>query len=67
MRPAIGAEPGIKQSSWDGAPESPIGDAVAVAAAEGYVIGGKEQEPEPYLGYYLHCAFRTWIDVLPWS
>ncbi len=39
-------------AAGSGAPESPIGD--AVAEAEGFVLDGEEQAPEPYLGYYYH-------------
>jgi Protein of unknown function (DUF2950) len=46
-----GNRDGLYWPPEEGAPESPIGDAVAEAAAEGYVIDGQEQEPEPYLGY----------------
>lgn len=35
---------------WPG-DDSPIGDFVASAAAEGYVIDGQQQEPQPYNGY----------------
>ena len=37
-----------------GIPGSPIGDAVARAAAQGYEVDGTVVEPEPYLGYYYH-------------
>lgn len=49
-----GKRDGLYWPPEDGAPDSPIGDAVAEAAAEGYVLDGQEQEPEPYLGYYYH-------------
>ncbi len=49
-----GKRDGLYWPPEDGAPESPVGDAVAEAAAEGYVVDGQEQEPEPYLGYYYH-------------
>lgn len=49
-----GTRDGLYWPPEDGAPESPIGDAVAEAAAQGYVIDGEEREPEPYLGYYFH-------------
>ena len=35
-----------------GEPQSPIGDAVAEATAEGYIVGTEDQPPRPYLGYY---------------
>lgn len=34
------------------APRSPISDAVARAAAEGYEVDGADGDPDPYLGYY---------------
>ncbi len=40
---------------WDadpGEPESPIGDFVARASANGYAVDGEDSEPDPYLGYY---------------
>jgi hypothetical protein len=36
------------------APESPVSDIVAQAAAEGYVLRGQSEPPKPYLGYYFH-------------
>jgi len=48
-----GTRDGLYWPPEDGAPESPIGDAVAEAAAQGYVIDGEAREPEPYLGYYF--------------
>jgi hypothetical protein len=35
------------------APESPIGDFMARAAAQGYAVDGEAVDPEPYLGYYF--------------
>jgi hypothetical protein len=37
-----------------GAAESPVGDFVARAAAEGFSVGGEVEAPEPYLGYVYH-------------
>jgi hypothetical protein len=51
---APGARDGLYWPPEPGAPESPIGDAVAQAAAEGYVVQGHEEDPKPYLGYYFH-------------
>jgi hypothetical protein len=40
-------------------PESPVGDFMARAAADGYsVVGGADEEPEPYLGYYYRILTR---------
>ncbi len=36
-----------------GEPASPVGDVVAEAAAEGYVVRGVDEPPKPYLGYYF--------------
>lgn len=36
----------------EGAPESPIGDFMARAAADGWSVGDAVEAPEPYLGYY---------------
>lgn len=49
-----GERDGLYWPPEDGTPDSPVGDAVAQAAAEGFVLGGEEQQPEPYLGYYYH-------------
>lgn len=35
------------------APPSPVGDFMARAAADGYDVDGKTEEPQPYLGYYF--------------
>ncbi|MEM6549533.1 MAG: DUF2950 family protein [Pseudomonadota bacterium] len=49
-----GTRDGLYWPAEDGAPESPIGDFMARAAAEGFSLDGQEVEPEPYLGYYFH-------------
>ena len=46
---------------WDaapGEPESPIGDFMARAAADGYQVDGTDVEPEPYLGYYYRVLTK---------
>ncbi len=43
---------GLYWPSEPGEPESPIGDFMARAAADGYQLDGADVEPEPYLGYY---------------
>lgn len=49
-----GKRDGLYWPPEPGAPESPIGDQVAQAAAEGYVLRGQSEPPKPYLGYYFH-------------
>jgi hypothetical protein len=49
-----GQRDGLYWPPEPGAPESPVGDIVAQAAAEGYVIRGQNEPPKPYLGYYFH-------------
>ena len=54
-----GTRDGLYWPDAPGAPESPVGDFMARAAAEGYAIeGGPEAEPEPYLGYYYRVLTR---------
>ncbi len=53
-----GTRDGLYWPQEDGAPESPVGDFVARAAAEGYSVGGQDVEPEPYLGYYFHVLAK---------
>jgi hypothetical protein len=48
-----GTRDGLYWPAEEGAPESPIGDFMARAAAEGYSVDGTEEDPEPYLGYYF--------------
>lgn len=50
---SAGKHDGLYWPSEPGAPESPIGDFMARAAADGYNIDGADVEPEPYLGYYF--------------
>jgi Protein of unknown function (DUF2950) len=41
------------------APESPVGDFMARAAADGFSVeGGSDEEPEPYLGYYFRVLTK---------
>jgi len=45
-------------------PESPVGDFMARAAAEGYSVeGGTDAEPEPYLGYYYRILTSQGPDA----
>ena len=50
---AAGTRDGLYWPDEPGAPESPIGDFMARAAADGYSVDGTDVEPEPYLGYYF--------------
>ena len=53
-----GARNGLYWPPEPGAPESPIGDFMARAAAEGYEVDGEAIEAEPYLGYYYRVLTR---------
>lgn len=53
-----GTRDGLYWPPEEGAPESPIGDFMARAAAEGYSVDGAEGDPEPYLGYYFQVLRR---------
>lgn len=53
-----GTRDGLYWPAEPGAPESPIGDFMARAAADGYTVDGADQEPEPYLGYYYRVLTR---------
>jgi hypothetical protein len=53
-----GARDGLYWPDEPGAPESPVGDFMARAAAEGYSIGGRDADPEPYHGYYFRLLQR---------
>lgn len=55
---APGQRDGLYWPEEPGAPESPVGDLIARAAAEGLVVEGREAEPEPYLGYYFRILTR---------
>ena len=48
-----GERNGLYWVSEPGAPESPIGDFVARASADGYSLGGDVSAPEPFSGYYF--------------
>jgi len=49
---------GLYWVAEEGEPESPVGDFMARAAAEGYSVEGQDVEPEPYLGYYYRVLDR---------
>ncbi|SFJ08304.1 DUF2950 family protein [Albimonas pacifica] len=44
---------GLYWPPTEGAPDSPIGDFMARASADGYAVGDAVEAPEPYLGYYF--------------
>ncbi|GAB5374212.1 MAG: DUF2950 domain-containing protein [Acuticoccus sp.] len=53
-----GARNGLYWPQEPGMPQSPIGDFIARASAEGYNVDGEASEPEPYLGYYFQILQR---------
>ena len=53
-----GTRDGLYWPDEPGAPESPIGDFMARAAADGYNVDGTDVEPEPYLGYYYRILTK---------
>lgn len=48
-----GARDGLYWPSEPGTEESPIGAFLARASDSGFSVDGKDQEPDPYLGYYF--------------
>lgn len=54
---SILSSPGLRDGLYwpdePGTEESPLGDFIARANADGYNFDGTDQEPEPYLGYYF--------------
>jgi hypothetical protein len=53
-----GRRDGLYWPPEPGAPESPIGDIMARAAADGFNIDGQDVDPVPYLGYYFRILTR---------
>jgi hypothetical protein len=53
-----GTRDGLYWPPEPGAPESPVGDFMARAAADGYNLDGTDAEPDPYLGYYFRVLTR---------
>ena len=53
-----GERDGLYWPDEPGAPESPVGDFMARAAADGYNVDGTDTEPEPYLGYYYRILTK---------
>ena len=49
-----GTRDGLYWPPEEGAPDSPVGDFVARAAAEGFTVDEEEVGPEPCLGYVYH-------------
>lgn len=53
-----GRRDGLYWPEEEGAPESPVGDFLARASAEGYSFDGSDADPEPYHGYYFRILTR---------
>lgn len=49
---------GLYWPDAEGAPESPVGDFLARASAEGYSFDGGDEEPVPYHGYYFRILTK---------
>lgn len=64
---AILSDPGKRNGLYwpaePGEPESPLGDLVARASADGYDVEGAASDPEPYLGYYYRILTRQGEDA----
>lgn len=59
-----GTRNGLHWPSEPGVPDSPVGDLMARASAEGYASGDVVREPEPYLGY-LYKVLRRQGSAAP--
>ncbi|HET9068101.1 MAG TPA: DUF2950 domain-containing protein, partial [Amaricoccus sp.] len=53
-----GARDGLYWPDAPGAPESPVGDFIARASADGYNFDGTDEDPQPYLGYYFRILTK---------
>ncbi|MBP7241214.1 DUF2950 domain-containing protein [Amaricoccus sp.] len=53
-----GTRDGLYWPPEPGVPESPVGDFMARAAADGYSVDGQDQDPEPFHGYYFRILTR---------
>ncbi|HMQ92881.1 MAG TPA: DUF2950 domain-containing protein [Amaricoccus sp.] len=53
-----GTRDGLYWPPEPGAPESPVGDFMARASADGYSVGEEDLEADPYLGYYYRVLTR---------
>lgn len=58
-----GKRDGLYRPHEDGKPDSPVGADIAMAAADGVSIGGIDQEPDPYLGYYFRILTKQGPDA----
>jgi len=58
-----GRRDGLYWPPEPGAPESPVGDFMARAAADGYSIDGEDRDPEPFHGYYFRVLTRQGADA----
>lgn len=55
---SILSSPGTRDGLYWPGGDSPIGDFVAEAAADGYSIDGEDQDPIPYAGYYYRLLTK---------
>lgn len=53
-----GARDGLYWQEEEGTEESPIGDFLARASADGFSFDGTDEPPDPYLGYYFRILQR---------
>ena len=53
-----GTRDGLYWPSEPGVPDSPIGDFLARAAADGYNVGDVDSDPDPYFGYYYRVLAK---------
>jgi hypothetical protein len=53
-----GRRDGLYWPDEPGVVESPVGDFMARASADGFSVGGQDAEAEPYLGYYFRILTR---------
>jgi len=58
-----GQRDGLYWPHEDGTPDSPLGDKIAEAAADGIAVDGVDREPIPYLGYYFRILTKQGPDA----
>lgn len=58
MTSTPGQQDGLFWEAQPGEADSPLGPLMAEAQAQGYVLGGKPQQPTPFHGYYFHILTR---------
>ncbi len=58
-----GTRDGLYWPDEPGTEPSPIGDFMARASADGFVVDGAEQTPDPYLGYYFRILHKQGRDA----